>query len=391
MSLFESVNLISVFLIGLFAATLSAGLLRPPTSGRVYDCFTSVINVFVFFLAAALSVIASNAVFAEGGDNFLSKFFDDIPGLRDTGVGRDILAYGLMLILFLTALYGLLRLLTLPLIKKAVTPLSDAIGRLVRSTNGFMRRVIGGLWQLPKAVGLVLAFSLLFSFYTALTKNTSFADYIDRSKTYRLIEDAAIEPIISSDAVRQIPKFLDSTVDRAIEGLSPEGRRLLMKVYINGVTIEDAITSCPAIDNTAIDLVDAETDDYIKAGLLYDWIVENIDYDREKADMLEVDAFADPAGAVAAFSENKGVCFDKACLYVAMCRAVGVPVRLVTGKAYNGTTWEAHSWNQIYDGNDNRWVNVDATFGKPGSSYFDRTGFEDDHEEGEIHGEWPGP
>jgi hypothetical protein len=350
-----------------------------------------VLGAFVFFLSAALAILASNAVFSDGGDNFLSRLFSAVPGIGDPAVGQDILAYVLILVLFLTVVYGLLRLAALPLIKKAIIPLSGAIGRFIRSTNGFVRRLLGGLWQLPKAVALVLGVSLLFSFYTALTKNTSFADYIDRSRTYRLIEDGAIEPIISSEIVQKIPAFLDNAIDQTVEALSPEGRRLLMKVYINGATVDEAVASCPDIDNTAIDLIGTETDDYAKARILYDWIVENIDYDREKAEMLEVDSFAEPAGAVAAFSEKTGVCFDKACLYVSMCRAVGVPVRLLTGEAYNGTAWESHSWNQVCDERSGVWVNVDATFGKPGQDYFDRDGFEEDHKNAAIQGEWPEP
>ncbi len=46
-----------------------------------------------------------------------------------------------------------------------------------------------------------------------------------------------------------------------MECLSPEGRKLLIKVYINGATVEDAVKSDPDIDNTAIDLVDTENAD----------------------------------------------------------------------------------------------------------------------------------
>ena len=391
MSLFSNVNLISVFLIGLFAATFITGVLRPPTSGRIFDCFTTVINALVFFLSATLAVLSANAVFADGGQSLLSKLFSAIPGISDSDVGRDILAYGLVLLLFLTVIYALLRLLSLPLIRRAIAPLSDIIGLAIRKTNIIVQRAIGGLWQLPKAVALVLVFSFLFSFYTALTRNAPFAEYIDRSKTYQLIENNAIEPIISSNAVQQIPTLLDTTVDQAIDGLSPEGRRMIMKVYINGVTVDEGVQSCPDIDNLAIDLVDTETDDVEKARILYNWVVNNIEYDTAKADMLEVDAFAEPAGAVPAFSERTGVCFDKACLYVSMCRAVGIPVRLITGEAFSGADWESHSWNQIYDASSGQWLNVDATFGKPGNSYFDREGFEDDHRSAELQGEWPEP
>jgi hypothetical protein len=349
-----------------------------------------VLGAFVFFLSAALAILASNAVFSDGGDNFLSRLFSAVPGIGDPAVGQDILAYVLILVLFLTVVYGLLRLAALPLIKKAIIPLSGAIGRFIRSTNGFVRRLLGGLWQLPKAVALVLGFSLLFSFYTALTKNTSFAAYIDRSRTYRLIEDGAIEPIISSEIVQKIPAFLDNAIDQTVEALSPEGRRLLMKVYINGATVDEAVASCPDIDNTAIDLIGTETDDYAKARILYDWIVENIDYDREKLRCWKSTRLPSLPARWRPSAKRPGVlrqglpvCFD-----VPRRRRAGPAA---DGEAYNGTAWESHSWNQVCDERSGVWVNVDATFGKPGQDYFDCDGFEEDHKNAAIQGEWPEP
>jgi transglutaminase-like putative cysteine protease len=124
------------------------------------------------------------------------------------------------------------------------------------------------------------------------------------------------------------------------------------------------------------------------AKILYYWVACNISYDHAKAEQIETDAFATDSGAVPAFSEKTGVCFDKACLYVAMCRAVGVKVRLITGHAYNGSDWLDHSWNQIYDDRDSQWVNVDPTFGSRNSSYFDKDDFFSDHADSEIQGEW---
>jgi transglutaminase-like putative cysteine protease len=121
---------------------------------------------------------------------------------------------------------------------------------------------------------------------------------------------------------------------------------------------------------------------------LYRWVCANISYDHAKAESLKTDVFAMPSGAVAAFSGMTGVCFDKACLYVAMCRAVGVRVRLITGEGFNGREWIDHSWNQIYSDRDRRWVNVDPTFGDGDKSYFDRPNFDRDHRDGEIQGEW---
>jgi len=388
MSFFENINLISVFLIGLFMLPIVIGIFCPLTGAKIFHTFNTTISAAIVVISAVLSVMFTNFLFSNNGDNYLVNLFKNIEVIRYAIVSQDILVYVMFLLIALISLISLMQLLLLPLNKKVFIPLSNKIDSAIVRANKYVKLLISGLWQLPKSVWLVLVFTLLFNFYSVVSRNPSLNDYINKSSAYRLVDDNAIKPIIASNAVQQIPVFIDNTVEKAVECLSPEGRKLLIKVYINGVTVEDAIASNPDIDNIAIDLVGVENDDFKMARILYDWIVDNISYDHEKAETIETDAFETNSGAVPAFSEKTGVCFDKACLYVAMCRAVGVKVRLITGHAFNGQDWLDHSWNQIYYDKEERWVNVDTTFGSKDNSYFDRLNFYKDHSDDEIHGEW---
>ncbi len=388
MSLFEQINLISVFLIVLFILPIVVGLFCPLTGARIFHSINTTISAAIVIISAVLAVDFTNFLFSNNGDNFLANLFINVEVIRYSILSQDVLVYILFLVIVLIGLCSLLQLLFIPLHKKVFMPLSDMMASHIASANIFVRRLLSGLWQFPKSVWLVLVFSLLFNFYSVLSKNTVLDTYIHSSETYRLVDENALKPIIASNAVQQIPVFIDNTVEKAVECLSPEGRKLLIKVYINGVTLEDAVESTPDIDNMAIDLVGAENDDYKTGRLLYDWIAENISYDHQKAETISEDAFETWSGAVPAFSEKTGVCFDKACLYVAMCRAVGVRVRLITGHAFNGSAWLDHSWNEIYIDKNDIWVAVDTTFGSKNSNYFDRINFNDDHMDAEIQGEW---
>ena len=88
------------------------------------------------------------------------------------------------------------------------------------------------------------------------------------------------------------------------------------------------------------------------------------------------------------YTTRKGVCFDYSCLYVSMCRAVGLKVRLVTGLGYSGSAWGDHAWNQVYSSGEKRWINVDTTFGSTGGDFFDQTDFFLTHKDAEVQGEW---
>jgi hypothetical protein len=388
MTLFDSINLVSVFIVGLFLLPIVCGVLQPLTADRIFNSFSTVIYILKLFAAFSLSLLISNAIFADNGDSFLSNLFRNIPYIWDSIINQDVLAYILALLIILLVINGLLQLLTNPLINKVIFPLAKKISEAVASMRGVFKRLISGIWQLPKALWLVLFFSLLFTFYSGFSNNTALKEYIGNSGAYQLIDNTAIDPILRSDAAKQIPVFIDETVTKAVESLSHEGKKMLIKVYINGVTVEDAVVSSPEIDNMALDLVGTKTDDKVKAHILYVWVSENIEYDYDKAEIISTDIFAEPSGAKVAYETRSGVCFDKACLYVAMCRAVGVQVRLITGLSFNGAEWCDHSWNQIYYDKEDRWLNVDTTFGKENNSYFDRADFYEDHKDEEIHGEW---
>ncbi|HUU57573.1 MAG TPA: transglutaminase-like domain-containing protein, partial [bacterium] len=71
----------------------------------------------------------------------------------------------------------------------------------------------------------------------------------------------------------------------------------------------------------AREIVGDETNPYVKARMIFDWVVYNIRYE-----------FPDPEsrGAAKAFARRSGDCSDFSAVFCAMCRAEGIPARTVT-------------------------------------------------------------
>lgn len=160
-------------------------------------------------------------------------------------------------------------------------------------------------------------------------------------------------------------------------------------IMYNGITIDEGIKSNENINNKAVKLTANARSDRERAKILYTWIGSNIKYDNDKAEkvLYGSDARKMPdGGAICAFENKSGICFDKACLYVAMSRAVNLKVRLIGGQAFDGEQYVGHAWNQVYLNDENVWINVDSTF-YDGGNYFDSNLFSN-HKEEEIAGEW---
>lgn len=67
--------------------------------------------------------------------------------------------------------------------------------------------------------------------------------------------------------------------------------------------------------------------------------------------------------AAQAFAHGKGVCQDQAHVFIACCRAVGVPARYVSGylHADRQTDVASHAWVDAWLGRESGWISVDVT------------------------------
>ena len=339
-------------------------------------------------ISIILSVYFTRLILSDNQNFMITTLYKIFPSLQSIISGKSIWVYIIFILIFLLIIDGILHLITHPIYRYGIVPMSRKISSGVNSMNSFSKRIIGGLWQLPKSIWIVLVFSVLLNLFTGFYGDPAFARYTDQSAPYLFIQKNAVKPLLNTNLVKNIQVILGDSFQPTQNEPSGQAGKLQLIKYFNGVTLEQAVQSNSDIDATAQKVVGIEKNEKVKAYLLYQWICENIKYDDAKAVTISKDPSRVSSGAMVAFRTKTGVCFDYATLYAAMCRAVGVKVRFLTGLGYSGTEWGDHSWNQVYDPIENNWINVDTTFGSSGLNYFDRLNFDWDHANAQIQGEW---
>ena len=119
---------------------------------------------------------------------------------------------------------------------------------------------------------------------------------------------------------------------------------------------------------------------------IYQWVVDNIAYDYDKAaELATVTGYIpDPDRT---YEERTGICFDYASLAAAMLRSLGIPCQVVTGYVAPDALY--HAWNMVYiDGSwvsvefsiqPDTWTRMDLTFASAGAgdTTGDGTGYTD--------------
>ncbi len=401
----EDINVISVLLMALMLIPVVAGFIEPFSRDRVRRSLSSVIENVEFLGALFLSVYITRRIFFEDTTGVFKTIHDLVPDeLMAFFFGRDILVYLLVVPIVMIIVMIVVNIAVYPVARLITQNLCEGIYNAVNSMPAFFRRLTGAIWELPRAFFLVVVTGLMLNFISYYYTNPLLAKWINESLPYRILHKHVLYPVLNSNVAKRIPVLLNDSFASVVKSVLPDeisvtagdmAEQLVDKIsgkftiveYFNGVTLDEAVKSDAEIDEMARKIVGDEKDDKQKAYLIYRWISENIEYDYEKAVQISKDPRKTSSGSIPAFYSRKGVCFDYSCLYVSMCRAVGLKVRLVTGLGYSGMSWGDHSWNQVYYSLEDRWINVDTTFGSSGN-YFDKPDFHVDHRHAEIQGEW---
>lgn len=300
--------------------------------------------------------------------------------------------FAVVLMLAIYLIYKILEFVILFLINLTIYQIIDKVEGVSRNKDVFFKRILGGILELPRGICYLFIVVLFLNIGSMLTSNNEFNKYLTSSKVYSYLCKKVVQPITNSDVARSLPEIIGDSLKVVVKQNGSEisnngNTNANTIVYYNGVTLDEAIQSNSDIDSFAKKLTSEDSLTIDKAKDIYNWEGSNIAYDYDKANEVLNNDYNVKSGAIPTFNTKKGICFDYASLYVAMCRANNIKVRLVTGEGFNGVNWVSHAWNMVYIPEEKKWINVDTTFAK-GGNYFDSRIFDLDHRNAKIIGEW---
>ena len=118
---------------------------------------------------------------------------------------------------------------------------------------------------------------------------------------------------------------------------------------INGLTIPDVSQLTSDVDTLKTDMD--------KVTAIYNYIAGHYTYDTKLAsDITSGKVSKYIPDTAATLNSNKGICYDLASLFAAMCRSQDIPCTLTKG--YVGSSY--HAWNKVnVSGN---WYQIDMTY-----------------------------
>ncbi len=394
-------NPVSLILIVPVAFILVSALFTSFSRDRILNGFYSIVNNIEFITALLIALFITKGILFDKSNAVFKFIYDFLPAaVKSSLAANNIYTYLCVAFIILIIVVLLLRLITYPLYNYVFDGIANRIYKSMSSMGPISKKLISLICSVPRALVTLICLSFIFYFFSYYFTVPGLSKYIDESRVLNSVYDTALKPVIDSEVAKKIPVIINDQFNKQ-QGVGEQRAKIAENIkdalgnynikviqYFNGVTLDDAVKSTPEIDKLAVELTRRESGDYQKGKKLYKWITANIKYDYEKARKIAKETKDTQSGTIICYQTKQGICFDYSSLFISMCQANGIKVRLVTGLGYSGLSWGDHAWNQFYDSQSKRWVNVDCTFGVNGGNYFDTAKFSLDHKNDEIQGEW---
>ncbi len=387
-----NINIISLMLIIAFTYPILMGLIFKLKSRSMVTTLKGVLTSIAMIFTIVLTAIIVRDVVTVDKYGLMTYVSQNISSSFASLITKSQLFIGAIFLIIFLVIYQIFKFIIEVINRVMLYPLSDSIDRWLRNKGRGTRTLLGGFFQIPKGICYLLILTALLSYTEPFLNSGDLSTKLNTSKVYCYVNKNVIEPLLESDMAKNFPNIIEDSfkvVDQNNNSVETVDGYLKGLIFYNGVTLDDGVKSNDAIDSMALKLTENYSTDYDKAKVIYDWVGKNIEYDDNKAVAVmqnEVPVGVS-SGAINTFNTGLGVCFDYACLYVAMCRANDIPVRLIVGEGYNGLNWISHSWNEVYIEERDEWIGVDPTFYGAGK-YFDSNTFNTDHKDRKIAGEW---
>ncbi|WP_028546857.1 transglutaminase-like domain-containing protein [Paenibacillus taiwanensis] len=229
----------------------------------------------------------------------------------------------------------------------------------------FMSRVVGAV--VGVVTGFVRAFFivvLLFG-YVTLQQDSVVSKMIQSSAAYQAAANQVIEPLAGAWVTKQLPVFTAQVEEQLSDLMQRKYEVIDYRIPHN-------------VEKAAFEVTKGARSDEEKARKLYDWVGTRVAYDWNKANNYIQRGEWKEQTPEETFDSRLGVCIDYARLYAIMARTVGLEVRVVTGRGYDGKGgYGPHAWNTVKLG-DQGWIPLDATWASTGN-WFNPPNFEATH------------
>jgi hypothetical protein len=200
MNLLSNINGITILIAGVFLVPIIGGVLYPATADRIRHSFLSMLSSLELIAGILLTLYAYKLMFLDKNAGLLNYVYRLVPTAKDMMArhGNDFAYHAVFLFLFLFVIMLMIHVVLTPLYRLVLAPLANRAAAGISKLNSGAKRFIGGAWQLPRSLWLVLILTLGLNLFTSVSYSSSAADYINRSAAYTMISQSVLKPLMGT-------------------------------------------------------------------------------------------------------------------------------------------------------------------------------------------------
>ena len=264
-----------MILLLLFIYPIIRGFISKFSSEYLKGSIEGVFQSFSFLFSLCLGIYYTKKIFIQHDEGIYANIYKNIPPKAIEFINSNpLVIYILLMPLLIMIIYSIITFVVNIIAHITLYPLFDTIENKLKKKSILFNRIVGAIFQVPKAISYVIVITFVLNFMSLLNVADTYNKYLEESQAYNYISKEVVIPLTNSKLAKKLPNIVNNSFTIVVKDPSTSETNVQNNkhkgiIYYNGITLEQGVKSNDEINKFAINLVQSKSETKDKARAIY--------------------------------------------------------------------------------------------------------------------------
>ena len=133
---------------------------------------------------------------------------------------NPLVVYILLMPLVILIIYSVITFVVNIIARITIYPLFDTIENKLKQKSILFNRIVGAIFQVPKAISYVLVITFVLNFVSLLNVTDTYNKYLEESQAYNYISKEVVIPLTNSKLAKKLPDIVNNSFTIVVKDAS---------------------------------------------------------------------------------------------------------------------------------------------------------------------------
>ena len=215
---------VTLILLLLFIYPVIKGFIYKFSSENLKGSIQGAFQSISFLTSLFLGIYYTKKIFIQHNEGMYEKIYKSIPlNAIEFINNKPLVIYVLLMPLVILIIYSVINFVVNLISHITIYPLFDNIEYRLKNKSVLFKRIIGAIFQVPKAICYVIVITFMLNFLSLLKITDTYNKYLEESQVYNYISKQVVIPLTNSKLAKKLPNIVNNSFKIVVKEANTAG------------------------------------------------------------------------------------------------------------------------------------------------------------------------